>query len=58
MLAPERAEHPELDLVGLAAEALDDESVLIAADSDGIQDILGYGHALRILGFGLHGAAI
>ena len=50
VLAPERAEQAELDLVGLAAEALDDEVVFVAAESDGVEDFLVYGHVFRIRG--------
>ena len=38
MLAPERAEEAQLDLVGLAAELLDDELVLVAAEGDRVED--------------------
>ena len=48
VLAPERAEHAELDFVRLAAEAFDDEVVFVAAEGDGVEDCLVYGHVLRI----------
>ena len=48
MLAPQGAEHPELNLIRLAAEALDDQRIFIPAEGDGIEDFLGYWHALRI----------
>ena len=50
VLAPEGAEHAELDLVGLAAEALDDEVVFVAGEGDGVEGGLVYGHGLRING--------
>ena len=40
-----RTEYPEFDLAGLAAQAGDDEIVLIAAEGDGVEDALFYGHA-------------
>ncbi len=45
VLAPERAEHPELDFVGLASELLDQEVVFSAGKRDGIEGGLVYWHA-------------
>ena len=45
MLAPQGAEYPQLDLAGFAAQMRDDEVVLIAAEGDGVQGALIYGHA-------------
>ena len=50
VLAPHRAEHAELDLVRLAAQALDDQVVLVAAEGDGVEDLLVCGHVFRIRG--------
>ena len=46
MLAPERAEQSELQLVGLAFELLHDEVVLLTAEGDLVEGFLGYGHQL------------
>jgi hypothetical protein len=48
VLAPERAEHAELDFVRLAAKALDDERVFVAAEGDGVEGLLIYGHEFSI----------
>ena len=50
VLAPERAEHAEFDLVGLAAEAFDEEVVLGAGERDLVEGGLVYGHLIRIRG--------
>jgi hypothetical protein len=50
MLAPEGTEDAELDLVWLAAEALDDEVVLVAREGDFVEGGLLYGHVIRIRG--------
>lgn len=39
-----------VDFVRLAAEAFDDQVVLVAAERDGVEDFLVHGHALRIRG--------
>ena len=46
VLAPERAEEAQLNLVGLAAELLDDELVLVAAEGDRVEDGLFDGHLI------------
>ena len=39
-----------LNLVRLAAQAFDDEVVFVAAEGDGVEDVLIYGHVFRIRG--------
>ena len=48
VLAPERAEDAELDLVRLASQPRDERLVLVAAQRDGVQRRLFDGHAYRL----------